>query len=70
MRYASSAVFILYAILVLSTVAVVGVAFAIYRLVRRHMRHSHVEPVTAPPKPGPTRVRPGPQLVRRGASDR
>jgi hypothetical protein len=58
-------VFILYLILILCTVAVVGVAFAIYRLVRRHMRHAHPEAHVNVPRLGPVPVRPrGPQLVR------
>ncbi len=34
---------ILYVILVLCTVAVVGVAFACWRLVQKHLRSSHAE---------------------------
>jgi hypothetical protein len=37
-------VFTLHVILILCTVAVLGVAFAVYRLVRVHMRGAHHDP--------------------------
>jgi hypothetical protein len=39
-------VFALHVILILCTVAIVAAAFAVYRLVRSHMRTSHDDPST------------------------
>ena len=49
------AMLVLYAILVLSTLAVLGVAIAVYRLVRRHMRAHHPEHL--PPRMGPDKAK-------------